>query len=259
MLMLTAYFDESGTTPPSKILTIAGYLSTVQRWEKFEIEWLALLDEYNLEYSHAVDFAHFKMGFKREEKDVERRKEFYKKACKIIKDNTIQPFDISLIWEDYNVLISFYKGKDKPPAYGVLVNRLLFMVAEWARDNEKYFPIHYVFERNKHIEGWMARNYAQASKDIATGGAWQFGSLTFAEGKVELNGRKPLVQLQAADMNAYEVNKYRHDDLDGTLAKRGKPRGLLINLRPDNTTYRFDRNGLEVFLKEIEANDEQEN
>lgn len=253
--MLTAYFDESGTKPPSKILTIAGYLSTIQRWEKFEVEWLKLLDEYNLEYSHAVDFAHYKIGFKSGEED--RRKVFYSKACKIINDNTMQPFDLSLSWEDYNHLIQSYKGKDKPPAYGVLVNRLLFLVAEWARDNKLFFPIHYVFEQGVDAEGWVARNYAQASKDIATGGAWQFASLTFAEGKTMRNGLRPLVQLQAADMNAYEANKYRHDELDGRLAERGRPRGVLMELRPDNTTYRFNREGLEIFLKEIENNDEK--
>lgn len=255
--MLSAYFDESGTKPPSKILTIAGYLSTVQRWEKFEIQWVKLLEKYDLSYFHAVDIAHFKIGFERN-KDEHRRERFYKEACKIIKNNTMQPFDISLVWEDYNHLIQFYKGKDNPPAYAVLVNRLLFVVAQWAQENDLYYPIHYVFERGVDAEGWVSRAYAKAHQEIATAGAFQFASLSFAEGKLEINGKPPLFPLQASDFNAYEVNKHRHDQIDGRLANRGKPRGSLTELRPDNTTYVFDREGLEVFLKEIEANDEKE-
>lgn len=256
--MLSAYFDESGTDKKKhKLLTLAGYLSTVERWEKFDIEWQALLDSEGLKYSHAVDMAHFRCQFERDNGWNEtRRRSFEEKAHKIIKDNVIKAFDVSLFWEDYLLLIPFYRGeaKDVPPAYACLVNMMLLMIGKWAKENNRFEPIHYVFERGVDAQGWVSETYANASKDIEAAGAFHFASLTFAEGKKEINGIRPLSQLQAADMHAYEIHKNREDRYSGRLQKVGKVRGSLANLREGDTIlHEIDRKLLFALLKEIET------
>lgn len=257
ILMLSAYFDESGTDQKKhKLLTLAGYLSTVERWEKFDVEWQALLNSEGLKYSHAVDMAHFRCQFEREKGWNEtRRRSFEERAHKIIKDNIMKAFDVSLFWEDYLLLIPFFKGeaKDVPPAYACLVNMMLLMVGKWTRENKRFEPIHYVFERGVDAQGWVSETYANASTDIEAGGAFHFASLSFAEGKKGINGIPPLTQLQAADMHAYEIHKNREDKYSGRLQKVGKVRGSLANLRAGDTyLYEIDRRLLFNLLKEIE-------
>jgi hypothetical protein len=41
--MLTAYFDESGTDATSEVVTLAAYVSPVERWTRFTVEWVAVL------------------------------------------------------------------------------------------------------------------------------------------------------------------------------------------------------------------------
>jgi hypothetical protein len=265
MLMLTAYFDESGKDRyKDKVFTVAGYLSTVQRWKKFEIEWLELLRKSEIEYSHAADMAHSKCQFKKW--DSTKRLAFEKDAHKIIKGNTIQPFDMSLLWDDYNELIPTYKGSDPPPAYALLVNALLLEVAKWATENGYYEPISYVFEDGVDDEGWITRAYAKASQDIASVSAFHFASLTFMPGKPtkderllrkwRMNGKRVLVQLQAADMNAYEICKARKDEISGLFAKRGRLRGSLDSLRSEHRITTFmGRDAMIELLLQIEKKD----
>lgn len=63
-LMLPTYFDESGMNKKKqKVLILADYLSTVERWEKFDVEWQALLDCEGLKYADSVGMAHFGCQF----------------------------------------------------------------------------------------------------------------------------------------------------------------------------------------------------
>src|SRR4029453_15403863 len=41
--MLTAYFAESGTDATSEVVTLAAYVSPVERWTRFTVEWVAVL------------------------------------------------------------------------------------------------------------------------------------------------------------------------------------------------------------------------
>jgi hypothetical protein len=41
--VLKAYFDESGTDAGSEVVTLAGYVSPEERWERLAIEWSAVL------------------------------------------------------------------------------------------------------------------------------------------------------------------------------------------------------------------------
>src|SRR5688500_18130691 len=51
--MLTACLDESGTDGVSPIVMVGGYVSTVDLWEKFAVEWAQFLKSENLEVFHA--------------------------------------------------------------------------------------------------------------------------------------------------------------------------------------------------------------
>src|ERR1700722_12970222 len=73
-MVLLGYFDESGTHAGSRAVSVAGYLSTADRWLDFEKEWKQALNEYGLcpGYFHMTDFVARK-GIYADWTDDERR------------------------------------------------------------------------------------------------------------------------------------------------------------------------------------------
>lgn len=234
--MLTAYFDESGKEPSqSKFLTIAGYISNITRWEAFELEWKRMLADYSLDFAHQVDFAHFKGGYK--DWGESKRVAYQQDAHSIIKAHTAEKgFDASLLWDDYLAEVPSYVPDPKHPAYAILVNAIMLNVGQWLNEQAIYLPVNYVFEDGVEDEGWIKKAYDKARGDIRSGAKFHLGSLAFSPGKPRKDDATviPVLQLQAADMYAYEINKIRQDDYTGRLAKVGKVRASLDNLKKDD-------------------------
>jgi hypothetical protein len=55
-VMIAAFFDESGSHKDAEILTIAGYVSTAERWCSLTDEWLHVLRGENLDEFHMKDY-----------------------------------------------------------------------------------------------------------------------------------------------------------------------------------------------------------
>jgi len=68
--MYNTYFDVSGTRLDSDIISVAGFVSDVQQWLKFEEEWREVLGEFGVPYLHMRKFAHFKGPFEDKRKSV---------------------------------------------------------------------------------------------------------------------------------------------------------------------------------------------
>lgn len=80
--MLTAYFDDSGSSASNEIAVVAGYIATTHMWKMFNQRWASLLKQYNLSYMRRADLENFQGQFK--DWDPRRRTEFIKKAHAII-------------------------------------------------------------------------------------------------------------------------------------------------------------------------------
>ena len=61
--MLAGYFDESGTHDSAVITSVAGFVSTPERWQRFDEEWKRVLDHWGLEYFHMKECAHYTANF----------------------------------------------------------------------------------------------------------------------------------------------------------------------------------------------------
>ena len=81
--MLTAYFDDSGTSQNERIAVVAGYLATTEMWKTFNSRWSNLLSKYKVTHLRRADLESFHGQFKGWE--PERRTEFVKKAHAIIR------------------------------------------------------------------------------------------------------------------------------------------------------------------------------
>jgi len=158
-------------------------------------------------------------------------------------------YNSSLIWDDYNEVIKSYRGNDRPSAYAVLVNACLSQVGEWATAPGYKEYINYVFEEKLDDEGWIKRNYLDADKDPRTVEAFRFRTLTYVR-------KRDLVQVQAADVNAWESCRNMKDNVVSKEQKVTRPE--LISLKGKSGSVRtkyFEREELRLYIAEIEAND----
>jgi hypothetical protein len=58
IVVLRAYFDDSGTHTTSKAVVWAGFMATSDEWDQFEIDCAALLKKEKVACFHAVDLEH---------------------------------------------------------------------------------------------------------------------------------------------------------------------------------------------------------
>jgi len=56
-MMFAAYFDESYSHPPTPLVyTVAGYVSTVQEWKRFQKEWRRELGRAGVDFFHMTTY-----------------------------------------------------------------------------------------------------------------------------------------------------------------------------------------------------------
>lgn len=83
----TAYFDASGDKGTAMI-SVGGYISTVEDWKTFEIEWKHVLDQYHVPYFHRKKFIAHQQPFKHEKwKREETRRAFLEGLIGVIARN----------------------------------------------------------------------------------------------------------------------------------------------------------------------------
>lgn len=194
----TVYLDEAGGEDEG-FTVVCGWISTVARWERFEIDWKLLLASNNLPYFHMKEFSQSTGPFRKWRDAEETRRRFISDAAEIIRE-TIERGLISSVSHrifqtaDARLLIS--ETLSTPYA---LAGRAC-VASEFAPDVE------FVFEDGGPDKGGLlsAMNVEyklpdpifRPSRDIRD-----------KKGNV----RRGIVQLQAADLLAYEVRKHRRE------------------------------------------------
>lgn len=197
MAMITAYFDESYSHPPVPVVyTIAGYVSTTERWQEFQRQWKSVLDRENLPPFLMKDFDNpYSKNFGNWE--MERKISFLQELHKIIKDTYIRSFSTSVIQEDYDALSvegQFGFGKPHPMA---AINCLKYIV-QWADKENLQEPILYVFEKGSKDDKFLTYLFNESlTEEIQL--RYRIEKLGF--------DTKNLSPLQAADILAYETRK----------------------------------------------------
>jgi len=102
MAMFSAYFDASGHPNQKSVLTVAGFVSTVQKWSRFDREWNAILKSEGVTFFHMTDFVsnrgEFAKGWRGE---TERRRKFIERLAECLKRNVNKSFRTTVILPDY--------------------------------------------------------------------------------------------------------------------------------------------------------------
>jgi hypothetical protein len=98
--MFTAYFDASGTKK-MPVLTVAGFVSHVKRWDRFERKWSLILKRYGVSTLHMTEFVSSKGEFTTWRGDSERRRRFITDLADCIKQETKRGFAASIVIPEY--------------------------------------------------------------------------------------------------------------------------------------------------------------
>ena len=203
--MLAAYFDESGTHEGSKALVIAGWVSSVSQWKKFQAEWRQLLDEYDLDHFHMTDCENLRGQY--QGWTQERKISAIQQAHKIIVRRISIPIAVSLDYEAYDFLDKKYtiRGMTNEVVrspYTFCLEKCLSNIKRWADRKllySKKHQIEYIFEHGNSYRGEVTTLFQKIEMDASIKRQFRVSKLEF--------GDKYVFPLNAADMLAYETFK----------------------------------------------------
>jgi len=201
-VMFTPYFDSSHTSGGKGVWVVSGWLSTVEKWERFTVDWKLVLAKFNVPYLHMKEFAHstgaFADGWKGENN---KRELFIRTLISVIKDHAIAGFSSMIENSVFEEVDKEYEVRENFGNEFALCGRTCAAKANlWLRDNGYDRPAEYVFEagdergRLTHLfesQGYPPPIFRPSHDRIANDG-------------VLIRG---LVPLQAADLMAYELRK----------------------------------------------------
>jgi hypothetical protein len=131
--VFTAYFDASGDKR-QKVLTFAGFVSRIQKWDRFDREWSDMLARYGVPSLHMSEFVSSSGAFSAWRGQSEKRKLFIDEAVSCVKHNTNKGFACSIILSEHNEINAKYRLAEyagKP--YSLCGVMAIAMVREWAK------------------------------------------------------------------------------------------------------------------------------
>jgi hypothetical protein len=104
----TSYFDGSGDKKGQPVQVVAGFVSTVKKWARFENDWNAILKADNVSALHTTDYVCSQGEFASWKGNSARRKQFQEALTACIKKNVNKLFASALFIADYNAINRIY-------------------------------------------------------------------------------------------------------------------------------------------------------
>lgn len=216
--MLIAYLDESGAVG-TPILTIAGYPSDESKWKRFECEWRKCLKEHGARYLHMRELSQSRGEFKGWPE--EKRRAFLGQLISIIKSCVVFRVGAVVPYKDYQQTVGAIEPQPNrlTPFWCCFLSSISAILA-YCEQRGITDGVALVFDENtqpkRHADGYFAS--LQELPEIKN--RHQLVSLSFADDK-------EATPLQAADLLAYELNKYHRgyvrwplqllNDIEGTF------------------------------------------
>lgn len=134
--MLAAYLDAAGSQDDGKdALFVSGFVSTVDRWETFEIAWEVLLRRFGIPPPfHMSEFA---LGFGQYAdwfNDLERRKEFLTAAVDTILENVLHSVSCGVLLSAFDTVNRIYQlQEDEGGPFALCALKATGRVLAWAK------------------------------------------------------------------------------------------------------------------------------
>jgi hypothetical protein len=213
-VICTSYFDEGGGKDHGFTL-VGGYISTVEQWERFEVDWKLFLISYKVPYFHMAQLSQFKEPFAKWKGSPNFRARFLHEAAEIIQSHVLKGFTCYIDHDCFQKADSEYELSETYGSPYALAGMLaIARTLEWARSQPQKVEIEHVFEDGGPDKGGLMR-------------AMEKGRLALPIFKPSRDivdrksgTRKGVVQLQAADYLVYEIRKYVRDYIKTQSGKK---------------------------------------
>ena len=224
------FIDDSGSEPSKPIFVLAGFLSDVERWERFSDKWQERLHERpSIAYFKMQEANSLKGQFLRwKERDRNLK---VRQLIQIIRHHVAMRVSCSMEWNDYRDIL---KGRVRPHAndrpYFFLFYRIIANVIGFQMENNIPEPVDFVFDQQGKIGkrallwyDWILKNRSPQLRPY------------FGDPPIFRHDDKVL-PLQAADTLAWQIRRQISDDrnnpnedhsvLESLLAIRGRHQPL---------------------------------
>jgi hypothetical protein len=202
VLTLWSYFDESGHTedPNVSVLALGGCISSVQGWQNLVPDWEDALRDFSVSEFHTKDFAHRRGEFK--DWPEERRRALLARVVGLMNRDVDayvgQAFPLPDEWREGPP--GDLKARLRDPYHGCFIFCLTTTISYSAHSASRP-TINVVLAHHPEHSGWANEVFhAMREED----GGDLLGSLSFAS-------PAGLIQLQTADLVAYELQHYVTD------------------------------------------------
>jgi hypothetical protein len=196
--MLIAHIDDSGTEGRGYVAVLAGFITTVEAWQRFSDSWRNALDKKpKLKYLRMVEARRRKdqfNGFSEAQRDA-RMQEFYS----VIED--AKPIGIASMirWEDFK---EFSRWFESPVSvYSVLYNNIMFNVLNVVRKRFRDQKVEIVFDdqgvtgtKAASINDWATLSLSSKYRNVLSG-------------RPVHRSDKDVMPLQAADVLAWHLRR----------------------------------------------------
>jgi hypothetical protein len=189
--MFAAYFDESGTSKDPHALTVAGAVSSVNKWLRLETQWNAILRKHGVKVFHMSECAHGKGEFKGWTGD--QRRGFISELSECTARHVKRGISVTIILSDWRRMDADYMITERQISPYVYASRLCIGSAR--RWNLKHggAPIEYIFEDGAEDKGKL------------------FNAMSYQNVILPIFKPKSLPQLQVADLFAWKTRRIIHD------------------------------------------------
>lgn len=196
-MILTAYFDESGTHDGSPCTVLAGFIGSTDDWISFEREWGKILKKYDVPYIRAKQLWHRQGPFRFSE---ERAGHLWADLLYVIQEHkNIIASKTILNNQDYAM---FYWSDGPQPKerldtpYALCFKSMLNFHPRFHRDRFTRGSMNFVMEAGHRNEGDALRIFNQIRSDKNIPWRDSLGSVSFMP-------KRQSAALQAADLLAY--------------------------------------------------------
>ena len=230
LFMFTLYADDSGTHDGSRVVVVAGFVSSPEQWGHFDREWQDLLDSFTISFFHMADFESRHGVYANW--DIARRKDFLVKATGIMRRRARAGIAASLPTDNYAALMKRLPHQEFSSPYTLCVGVCWKLIGEWANKCGHRGLVATVCEAGTKGAGEVQKQHAQFLNDEALVASQRIGPLAF-------DTKKRALPLQAADFFAYETYKRMNELLTGGKRERRSIQPIIDGL-PVHALYLGD-------------------
>jgi hypothetical protein len=154
----TGYFDASGHPDQHEVMTVAGFVSSVKKWSRYDLEWTAILKSEGITSFHTTEFVSSQGEFSEWKGQTERRRIFANKLWDCIKRNTNKACRTTLVLADYQKVNAVFQLQERlGQPYALCASSCLLSAVQWARRKKSEKATLYYFEDGDKDKGDFQR------------------------------------------------------------------------------------------------------